>query len=154
MYKHILVAVDDSDTSKSALYEAIKLTKVHQPATLRIIHVVDEYLDTQAALFFDPKTFDKSLLKLGQKVLDQMQGIARKEGIEVESRLLEIKTSRYKVAEKIVEEAKTWPADVLVLGTHGRRGFHHFLLGSVAEGVIRIAPMPVLLIRGKEAFKS
>ncbi|HAT3869060.1 universal stress protein [Legionella pneumophila serogroup 2] len=45
-------------------------------------------------------------------------------------------------------EAQSWPADILVLGTHGRHGVKRFLVGSVAESVVRIATMPVLLIRG------
>ncbi|KTD42196.1 universal stress protein [Legionella parisiensis] len=59
--------------------------------------------------------------------------------------------SKEKVPEKIIEAAKNWPADLIVVGTHGRRGYQHLLLGSVAEGVIRNAPMPVLLIRGKQS---
>jgi nucleotide-binding universal stress UspA family protein len=48
-----------------------------------------------------------------------------------------------------VEAATAWPADLLVIGTHGRRGLDHLLLGSIAESVVRLAPMPVLLVRGQ-----
>ena len=50
-------------------------------------------------------------------------------------------------AEALVEAAKRWSADLIVLGTHGRRGLQHLVLGSVAEGVVRLAPVPVLLVR-------
>jgi len=50
---------------------------------------------------------------------------------------------------RILEAATTRPADVLVIGTHGRRGLEHLLLVSIAEGVARLAPMPVLLVRGQ-----
>ena len=49
----------------------------------------------------------------------------------------------------IAAEAKAWPADLIVIGTHGRRGVDHLLMGSVAEGVVRISPVPVLLIRDR-----
>jgi nucleotide-binding universal stress UspA family protein len=51
----------------------------------------------------------------------------------------------------LAEHAKGWPADLVVIGTHGRRGFHRLLLGSVAEGFVRVATMPVLLVRDTRA---
>ena len=53
-----------------------------------------------------------------------------------------------RVPDVVVAEAKRWPADLIVAGTHGRRGLSHLFLGSVAEGIIRISTVPVLLIRG------
>jgi len=50
-------------------------------------------------------------------------------------------------SQALVEAAKRWSADLLVLGTHGWRGLQHLVLGSVAEGVVRLAPVPVLLVR-------
>ena len=54
-----------------------------------------------------------------------------------------------RIATAIVEEAAAWGADLIVIGTHGRRGFEHLVLGSVAEGVVRRATVPVLLIRSR-----
>ena len=51
--------------------------------------------------------------------------------------------------EVIVEEARSWGADLIVMGTHGRRGFEHLVLGSISEGVVRRATVPVLLLRSK-----
>jgi nucleotide-binding universal stress UspA family protein len=149
MYKKILVAVDDSEISIQALHEAIGLSK-EQQAKLRIIHIVDEYYVDYVGLGIDYVQLEASFKEYGQKILANMVAIARQSNVDFDSQLIEIKTSGGRIAEKIVEVAKVWPADLLVIGTHGRRGFHHFLLGSVAEGVIRIASMPVLLIRGKE----
>ena len=153
MYKHILVAVDDSDISMQALHEAINLSKEHQ-AKLRIVHVVDEYYVDYVGLGIDYVRLEASFKEYGQKVLSNMEAIARQSNVDFDSQLLEIKTHGGRTPEKIIEAAKAWPADLLVIGTHGRRGFHHFLLGSVAEGVIRIAPMPVLLIRGIQTTTS
>jgi nucleotide-binding universal stress UspA family protein len=56
----------------------------------------------------------------------------------------------YRVYDTIEQEAVRWPADLIVIGTHGRRGFRRLLLGSVAEGLIRVTTKPVLLVRGGE----
>ncbi len=51
------------------------------------------------------------------------------------------------MAHAIVEEARHWPADLIVVGTHGRKGLRHLLVGSIAEGVIRDSHVPILLVR-------
>jgi len=72
-------------------------------------------------------------------------------GIEAATKLIEIKRAGDRVTDMIAKEADNWPADLIVISTHGRRGFNHLLMGSVAEGVMRIATKPVLLIRGQQA---
>lgn len=147
MYKHILVAVDGSDTSKLALQEAITLVKEWQ-AQLRIVHVVEEVtLNIDAMYVLD--AYQEAMRKTGEEVLKKAEAIARESGVKAETKLLEIETLGHRITDMIVEEAQNWPADLIVLGTHGRRGFNHLLMGSVAEGIVRISPKPVLLIRGK-----
>jgi nucleotide-binding universal stress UspA family protein len=148
MYKNILVAVDGSDTSNIALGEAIKLAK-EQHAALRLVHVVDETLaymtmDTAYAL----ADFQTSMREAGKKVLEESAATARKAGIEVDTKFVVLEVLTQRVCDAIIDETKRWPADLIVIGTHGRRGFNHLLLGSVAEGVIRLATKPVLVIRG------
>lgn len=147
MYKHILVAVDGSDTSNLALQEAIKLAK-EQQAQLRIVHVVEDIplnIDTEYAL----DAYQEAMRNMGEAVLSKAEALARESGVTPETKLLQIETLGHRITNLVVEEAQSWPADLIVLGTHGRRGFNHLLLGSVAEGVVRISPQPVLLIRGK-----
>ena len=148
MYKHILVAVDGSDTSNLALQEAIKLAK-EQQAALRLIHVVDE---TPAYMTMDTPysvaDFQKAMREAGQKVLATCAATARQAGIEVDTKFVILEVLAQRICDAINEEAKRWPADLIVIGTHGRHGFNHLLLGSVAEGVIRLAAKPVLVIRG------
>jgi nucleotide-binding universal stress UspA family protein len=67
--------------------------------------------------------------------------------MEAEARLLEIQTFGQRISDMIVAEAQAWPADLIVVGAHGRRGLHDVLLGSVADGVVRRASVPVLLVR-------
>jgi nucleotide-binding universal stress UspA family protein len=148
MYKHILVAVDGSDTSNLALQEAMKLAK-EQQAALRLIHIVDETpvymtMDTAYAL----ADFQKAMREAGQKVLATCAATTRQAGVEVDTKFVILEVLTRRICDAINEEAKSWPADLIVIGTHGRHGFNHLLLGSVAEGVIRLAVKPVLVIRG------
>jgi len=148
MYKHILVAVDGSDTSNLALQEAIKLAK-EQQAALRLVHVVDE---TPAYMKMDiPYSiadYQKAMREAGQKVLATCAATARQAGAEVDTKFVILEVLAQRICDAINEEAKRWPADLVVIGTHGRHGFNHLMLGSVAEGVIRLATKPVLVIRG------
>ena len=147
MYKQILVPVDGSDTSNFALKEAIKLAQ-EQQASLRIIHVVDEttvYMMVETP--YPIADYLKMMREAGQKVLSTCAMTAQEAGIKVDTKLVVIESLTQRICDAINEEAKRWSADLVVIGTHGRRGFNHLLLGSVAEGVIRLATKPVLIYR-------
>lgn len=148
MYRNILVAVDGSRTSEIALQEAIKLAK-ELNGRLRIVHVVETVNLNLDGEFPDPNEFWNDMRKSGEAILSKVQAAAREAGINAETKLIEIDTLGRRIQEEIAEEAEAWPADVIVIGTHGRRGISHLFLGSVAEGVVRVATKPVLLIRGK-----
>ncbi len=148
MYKRILVAVDGSTTSDLALREATQLAK-EQNAVLRLAHVVDDTLgytalDTPHQL----AEYQAELREAGGQVLARAAAWVREAGLEAETTLLMIEGPGRRVYDTIEREAERWPADLIVIGTHGRRGFRHLLLGSVAEGLIRVASKPVLLVRG------
>jgi nucleotide-binding universal stress UspA family protein len=148
MFKRILVAVDGSDTAAQALQEAIKLAKEMQ-AQLRIVHAVDTVninLDTE---FPFPPEISDSLIKAGQAVLHKAEAVAKKAGIAVESHLIKIDTMGNRIPEVIAADADAWRADLIVICTHGRKGLSRLFLGSIAEGIVRVASKPVLLIRGK-----
>ncbi|MGD9592814.1 MAG: universal stress protein [Candidatus Berkiella sp.] len=148
IYKNILVAIDDSNTSILAVNEAKRFAKASTKVNLRFLHIGNEFFidwDGNAIYPKDTKeVFENAQLALLQNIEIEMHD---NHISNFETRLVEASKDA-RVAEQIVLEAKEWPADLLILGTHGRKGFHHFMLGSVAEGVVRIAPMPVLLIRG------
>jgi nucleotide-binding universal stress UspA family protein len=148
MFKRILVAVDGSSTADLALQEAIKLAKEMQ-AQLRIVHAVDIVNINLGTEFPDPSEILDAMTKSGQEILRRAEAAARAAGVPVESQLIEIDTLGQRVPEMIAADAAGWPADLIVICTHGRRGLSHLLLGSVAEGVVRVATKPVLLIRGK-----
>jgi nucleotide-binding universal stress UspA family protein len=147
MYKRILTPVDGSHTSMLGLREAVKLAR-DQKARLRIIHVVDESVLVQfpdvmsgAAGLMD------TFIKDGKKTLNNALTLAKRHGIRTEGVMYENLTGT--VADLILKEAKKWPADIIVMGTHGRRGVTHMLLGSDAEAVVRSSLVPVLLVHGK-----
>lgn len=146
MYKRILVAIDGSRTGDLALTQAVRLARAHD-ATLRITHVIDV-----AAI--DPDlpsvpSFKKAKARAGREILDEAVAFATKAGLRVETRLLETERADQRVVDVLVEEAKAWPADLVVIGTHGRRGVNRLLLGSVADEFVRVAPEHVLLVREK-----
>jgi nucleotide-binding universal stress UspA family protein len=148
MYKRILVAVDGSDTSQLALQEAVNLTR-ESGGQLRIVHVVDEVTFDLYREVVEPGEIQKATTKSAEAILSKAQTAVRAAGVKAETRLLKIEKLGRRVTDMIAHEADAWPADLIVIGTHGRRGFNRLLMGSVAEGVVRIATKPVLLIRGK-----
>jgi len=148
MFKRILVAVDGSHTAELALQEAIKLAGELQ-AQMRIVHAVDTVNINLGTEFPNPPEITEALIKSGQEILRKAKAVAGAAGIPVETRLIEIDTLSHRIPEMIAADAEAWPADLIVICTHGRRGLSHLLLGSVAEGVVRVATKPVLLIRGK-----
>lgn len=147
MYNHILVAIDGSETSNLALREAITLAK-EQHSTVRLVHVVD---GTMAYSMVDAPyapEYQKALEEAGRKVIADCSTIVRAAGIDFDTKLIVIDALDQTIYLAIEEEAERWPAALIVIGTHGRRGFRRLFLGSVAEGLTRIATKPVLLIRG------
>jgi nucleotide-binding universal stress UspA family protein len=145
-YKRILVPVDGSSTSKAGLREAIELAK-GQRASLQLVHVVDQHyiglmgMDSAVGL----SEMMESLKRSGRSILTNAQAAADKAGVKATSVLLETLTGP--AADLIVRQAKKSGADLIVLGTHGRRGVRRLVMGSDAEQVVRNAPVPVMLVR-------
>jgi nucleotide-binding universal stress UspA family protein len=151
MYKRILVPVDGSHTSTRGLQEAVKLAK-EQRATLRLMHVVDEWGVTQNLdVMGGAGEILDALEESGKKALKNAKTLADRHGIKAETAIYRNLSGR--VADFIIREARNWRADLIVMGTHGRRGFSHVLLGSDAEAVVKQSPVPVMLVRGLPAAK-
>jgi nucleotide-binding universal stress UspA family protein len=149
MYKRIAVAVDGSDTSRGALSEAVKLAKT-LGSTLLLLHVCEEMpvtLSADGLMTIPLPDMDQVFVEAGNRLLHKDKAFAEEAGINVETCLVEDYSGR--IGGVISEEAGRWLADLLVLGTHGRKGLDRWLLGSVAEMVTRSASMPVLLVRSK-----
>ncbi len=151
MYKRIAVAVDGSAISMAALNEAVKLAKVMN-STLLLLYVCEELPVIWNADGMTPYPMEdvtKAFIKAGEQLLQKDKVRVAESGVSVEARLVEDYSGR--IGAVISKEAAQWKADLLVLGTHGRKGLDHFLLGSVAENVTRSATVPVLLVRGTKS---
>ena len=146
-FKRILVPVDGSAPSKLGLEEAVKLAKALH-AALRIVHVVNDWLMVSpdaAGASTGPAV--EALHAAGEAVLNEAEKVARTAGVDAQTLL--IKEIGEPAGVQIVKQAAQWPADLIVCGTHGRRGVRHLLMGSDAEYIVRTSPVPVLLLRGR-----
>jgi nucleotide-binding universal stress UspA family protein len=148
MYKRILVPVDGSTTSMNGLEKAIRLCKA-SGARLRILHVVDGIAFSREHSMFTATA--EKFRESGRKLLKEAMARARKQQVRAESRMVENLTGR--AADTIAKEAGKWKADVIVMGTHGRRGFNRLMLGSDAELVARTATVSVLLVQPSKAAR-
>jgi nucleotide-binding universal stress UspA family protein len=152
MYTRILVPIDGSRPSKLALQEAIKIAKGSE-ATMQLLHVVDEYLVGPAldASYMSSSIYADALGAIqasGHRTLEEAQKIVSEAGVEPQ--LTFVETVGRRPSDIIVEKAAEWGADLIVMGTHGRRGLRRLVMGSDAEGVLRSTTIPVLLVRGPE----
>ena len=139
-YKKILCAVDFDENSLVALDEAIELAR-HFKASILMVHVV-------------PLIVQFGEVPIGYELYEQQQKAARARLDEIAAKRLsgiehEIAVYTGDVVGSILEALAKSAADLVVMATHGRSGFAHLFLGSVAEGVVRKAACPVLTIRPK-----
>lgn len=147
MYRRILVPIDSSRTAALGLREAIRLAK-DQNAALRVVHVVDKTAVIGVAeAGMNPRPVLAKLARSGRAVLEAARRSAKKQGVAADAVLREPLTKR--VADEVLHEAKKWRADLIVMGTHGRRGLRRLVLGSDAEQIVRLAEVPVLLVHGR-----
>lgn len=149
MYNKILVGIDGSETSQRAFDEALKLAKL-VGGEIRALYVVDSPAVLYGVGFYDPNELKKAFNEEGILLAEDAKARFAAAGITGETRIVDTQTTSEDVVEVLAREASEWPADLIVLGTHGRRGVRRALLGSVAEAFMRIAPAPVLLVRTPE----
>jgi nucleotide-binding universal stress UspA family protein len=147
MYERILVPLDGSATAECGLHEAIKLA-TGQQTKLLLLHVVDDYpmpLEPSSMAIYEETL--KGLREYGLKVLANARRTAEAATVQCETLMREGTGER--VSDVIVAQAIQHACDLVVMGTHGRRGFSRLTLGSQAEAVARTSPMPVLLVRAR-----
>ncbi|SFQ60220.1 Nucleotide-binding universal stress protein, UspA family [Variovorax sp. OK605] len=146
MYVRILVPLDGSITSLHGLDEAIRLCALTQ-STLRLLHVVNELKYAHGICGPNAQGSDlvTEMEEAGAQILRQGRDRANAAAVRAETMLFSMMAAR--VADIVTEQARAWPAELIVLGTHGRGGEQRTLLGGDAEQVLRRAPVPVLLVR-------
>jgi nucleotide-binding universal stress UspA family protein len=144
MYRRILVPIDGSDAACQGLDEAIRLAGPWA-STLRLLHVVcaepsrEESIDPA-----DLEGYRRSLLERARNLLRSAASTAGKAGVTVETRVGELAVGR--PAKAILDDAVTSGCDLIVMGTHGRSGLGHAVIGTNAEEVVRKSRVPVLTV--------
>lgn len=150
MYKRIMVAVDESFMTSKVLGTAIEIAKSNG-AKLAICHAIDETIFANREVeMMMPNSVGKAeyRLRLGaQGFLGKAADTARAAGVEVEIKLVE--SEQKHVSDMLADTSAEWQADLLVVGTHGRRGMERYFVGSVAERLVRKASTSLLLVRGE-----
>lgn len=153
MYQRILVPIDGSDVARLGLDRAIETARL-SGARIRVLHVLDELVFSTG--FESGKTYSHDVLPHLRSEAERLLAEARAQvvvaGVVVDSLVMECFARR--TSDVILDAARSWPADLIVIGTHGRRGPSRWFLGSDAEEVLRGATVPVLLVRGSEDAKT
>jgi len=142
MYHKLLVPVDGSPTATRGLDEAIRVARL-SGGTIRVFHVLDQHF--APGLEFCSAEVLTVLRQAGADIVGPAKARVEASGVPVEAQVAE--TSSGTVADTVVDQARQWGADLIVIGTHGRRGVRRLMIGSDAERIVRMASVPVLLVR-------
>src|SRR5690554_1752359 len=149
-YKRILIAIDDTECSRKALEHGKRFAELNN-AIIALVHVTEPSSPSNYGV--DPLMGQQSIIvpqtiqiqeENAQQMLDEIEESLRGSFSEIYS-FHRTGTPRQEILAVVVE----WEADLIVMGTHGRTGFDHFISGSVSESVLRRANCPVLVIPGK-----
>ena len=135
--KHILVPLDFSADAEQALDCAVGLAQQFQ-SRLTLLHVIYIPVSTEVNL----SAYFTEMEAGAEQGMDTYQKRVEEAGLAVDTVIIRSTPFR-----EIVETAKAKQVDLIIMGTHGRTGLQHLLLGSVAERVVRLAPCPVMVTR-------
>lgn len=145
----VLLAIDESEYSENAVNEVGE--RAWTPGTtVRVLHVVEKFVPTAQELWYDAggdlERLKAEAAERGREMTERAAKWLRGRGLQVETALREGDPHKL-----IVEEAKQWGADLVVVGSHGYTGLKRLLLGSVAQSVVDDATCPVEVVHQKEA---
>jgi nucleotide-binding universal stress UspA family protein len=151
----VVVGVDFSQTGDLAFDQALALSQTQPNTALHVVNVAPMVLgaaDVEHALIQDPKNRSAEVESRLLAYVEKKVGELRAHGRKIPERI--VAHVRWEVpGEEIAQLAADLEADLVVVGTHGRRGFSRVMLGSVAEVVVRLSPCPVLVVRPKGVVK-
>ena len=143
-YRNIVVATDGSENSRKAISYGIELAKL-SGATVHALYIVDTSAYSSIPMDAGWEAMYEILRKEGEKAVNQVKELGEATGVEVREVLWDGHPST-----EIINFAENNNADLIVMGTLGKTGLDRFLLGSVAEKVIRGSKVPVLVVRAEE----
>lgn len=144
VYEHILVPIDGSATSMTAVEHAADVAKNFRcKITVLQVLTIDPYIEAQYITATQSSDIIDRAKKNIQETLDLVKQKFREEGIVVDTLIAEGQV----VHHEIVQAAEKVGADLIVMGSHGRTGFKKFILGSVAQNVLGEVKIPVLIVR-------
>ncbi|HEX5381345.1 MULTISPECIES: universal stress protein [Acinetobacter] len=144
-YQHILVPVDGSAISFSAVKQAAIIAKAFG-SELTLISLVAEDPFTEVDFYYSSAIMKEYFVQAyanAEKALKEAIVFAQAEGVEPTTQIIKGQVS----AEGVVQTAEEKKSDLIVMGSHGRKGFQKFLLGSFAQDVLRGTHLPVLIVK-------
>jgi nucleotide-binding universal stress UspA family protein len=146
-YRKILLAVDGSGSARRAAQEALALAKLAQ-AHVHGVYVVHKWGLAPYSGYYDPDALGRVLNEDGRLALDEVRQARVAQNVRLSVEICETTGKSDSIAECLQRCARTQGADLIVMGTHGRHGVSRAVLGSVAEGVLRMSTCPVLVVHG------
>jgi nucleotide-binding universal stress UspA family protein len=154
MYKNILLAIDGSPTSELALHEALKFAEIG--CAIIAVSVIDnplvnyDYASPYTTATFDYASIHTAFCQQAETILKNAESEARRiSNVAIQTFIIDmgIHLDHNGIAGALEKAAIEYHADLIIIGTHGRRGIKRLFMGSVAEEVIRRSRLPVLIIR-------
>ena len=153
MFKRIVIPVDGSQTANKALVVALGMAR-DSGGSVRIIHVIEgtSYNSGAVQTASFPGDMVGAIRGAAGKILEEALALAQPFGVATDTKLFDTFDGR--LADAVSNAATEWQADLIVVGTHGRRGIGRLLMGSGAEQIMRQAPIPVLVIRAQDVVSA
>lgn len=153
MYRNILLAVDGSSSSKRAIEEAVSIASLAH-ATVHAVYVVDKSALFNYGGYYDPQALLDALRGDGRAALAQVHEALGGAGVTGDEELIETESMADDVATCLQRYVDAHAIDLVVMGTHGRRGMPRLVLGSVSERFLRFSTCPVMLVRGGQGAQA
>jgi len=143
-YRNIVIATDGSENTRKAISYGIELAEL-SGATVHALYVVDTYSTISENWTAGKKMIYEMMRNDGEKAVSKVKDIGEASGVEVREVVLDGYPSK-----EILDFAENNNIDLIIMGTLGKTGLERFLVGSVAEKVVRSSKVPVMVVRGEE----
>ncbi|MCA9580705.1 MAG: universal stress protein [Myxococcales bacterium] len=147
---NLVVGLDFSPVGERALREAVRMAATREGAVLHVVHVIDEVdlMNAEGSTLLERQN---DLLELLPKVLgEHLRQVRDQEGIELGEGRFAIHIRNGEPGAAVLQVCTDVDADLVIVGTHGRKGLERLVLGSVAEEIVRKARCPVTVIKPKD----